>query len=92
MITEDTVFPNPHRLLTRQAYIQILDAALELQQGLAQGHTQGFAQRFAREAALDWLATYPGDLAVGLRYAWLIQISLRQPGCCSWRRKRSRRM
>jgi tetratricopeptide (TPR) repeat protein len=42
----------------RQYYLQILSAALITQQ-----------YRFARQAALDWLATYPGDLQVGLHYS-----------------------
>lgn len=45
-------------LLSRQRYLSLVQA------GLAAGHF-----RFAREAVLDWLASYPGDLEAGLYYA-----------------------
>jgi tetratricopeptide (TPR) repeat protein len=45
------------RSLPRHRYLDILRAALSTHQ-----------YRFARQAALDWLATYPGDLAMGLYY------------------------
>jgi hypothetical protein len=45
------------RSLHRQRYLDILRAALSTHQ-----------YRFARQAALDWLATYPGDLTASLYY------------------------
>jgi tetratricopeptide (TPR) repeat protein len=42
----------------RETYINILSAAISAQE-----------YRFAREAALKWLAAYPGDLLASLRYA-----------------------
>ena len=45
------------RSIPRHHYLDILRAALSTQQ-----------YRFARQAALDWLSTYPGDLAVSLFY------------------------
>jgi predicted Zn-dependent protease len=45
------------RSIPRHHYLDILRAALYTQQ-----------YRFARQAALDWLSIYPGDLAVSLFY------------------------
>jgi tetratricopeptide (TPR) repeat protein len=42
----------------RETFINILSAAISAQE-----------YRFAREAALKWLAAYPGDLLASLRYA-----------------------
>ncbi len=49
---------NYHPPILRPLYLQALQAAL------AAGSV-----RYARQAALEWLAIYPGDLAVGLAYA-----------------------
>ena len=46
------------RLISRHHYLHILRVALSVQQ-----------YRFARLAVLDWLASYPGDLAASLIYA-----------------------
>jgi tetratricopeptide (TPR) repeat protein len=46
------------RKFYRETYIHILSAAISAQE-----------YRFAREAALKWLAAYPGDLLASLRYA-----------------------
>ncbi len=46
------------KLLSRQDYLLVVDAALAVRQ-----------YRFAREAVLNWLAVYPGDLGAGLFYA-----------------------
>jgi hypothetical protein len=46
------------RSLPRHIYLDILRAALSTHQ-----------YRFARQAALDWLSTYPGDLMVSLYYS-----------------------
>lgn len=49
---------NLHSSIPRPLYLQALQAALAAR-----------SPRYARQAALDWLAVYPGDLAVGLLYA-----------------------
>ncbi|HEX7973348.1 MAG TPA: hypothetical protein VF498_02990 [Anaerolineales bacterium] len=50
--------PTPLHPLPRDLYLRLLRAAL----GAGE-------YRFAREAALNWLAAYPGDLPVSLAYA-----------------------
>jgi len=46
------------RLLPRRRYLALIDTALQTGES-----------RFARDAALSWLAAYPGDLEMNLRYA-----------------------
>ena len=52
--------PNPPagKILTREIYLQVLSAALAVRN-----------HRFVREAALAWLANFPGDLKIGWYYA-----------------------
>ena len=45
------------RSLARHSYLDIIRAALSAQH-----------YRFARQAALDWLSTYPGDMSASLYY------------------------
>jgi tetratricopeptide (TPR) repeat protein len=55
---------NDRKLLPRRTLLQILQVALEIP-----------SSRFARQAALNWLAIYPGDLSVNLMLAqtWLVE-------------------
>lgn len=66
MIT-NTPFPQPHiteRLLSRSDLLVILNKAISLG-----------AVRIARQAALSWLANFPGDLPVSLLYARVLVLS-----------------
>jgi hypothetical protein len=61
-----TILPNPHlpaagRMLQREEFLTVLKAALQLKEN-----------RFARQAALAWLAAFPGDLPVNRYYAELL--------------------
>lgn len=49
---------HPDKLLSRRAFIQILNAALSSK-----------SYRFARQSAISWLAVFPGDLQVNLGLA-----------------------
>ena len=49
--------PAQGRILSRSTYLALLQTALSVRQN-----------HFARQAALAWLAVYPGDLGVGLCY------------------------
>ena len=50
--------PQVMKTISREKYLKVVSAALEVEN-----------YHFAREAVLNWLATYPGDLLAGLYYA-----------------------
>ncbi|HWQ05367.1 MAG TPA: hypothetical protein VN452_08430 [Longilinea sp.] len=56
---QDPVYPS---LLTRSELVRLLKAALEVN-----------ADKFARQAAITWLAAYPGDLEVSRLFALALQ-------------------
>jgi hypothetical protein len=58
-MTDHIVKPlSPQKPLSREIFLQVLESSLKV---------NGF--RFTRDAALEWLSNYPGDLMVGWYYA-----------------------
>ena len=58
-MTDHNVKPfSPQKTLSREIFLQVLESSLKVR-----------SFRFTRDAALEWLSNYPGDLMVGWYYA-----------------------